>query len=223
MDNLSELIREYKKTLNKLLMEKIYILLTPLIKKKSEFIFKKKYYPYSLYHKCVECLKCKNKINCDKCKRCSCIKGTFNLKKSGLCELEDIESDLWLEILRIIEYYDITKDFDTYMYSCIWEWKPSFLTKNFIKSLQNKSLSKYNQDEEDMDIPIENTDIENNYNIDRILKSCNSDNERTIIKMLINGYNQSEIAKKLKLTSQNVSSLILNLKDKIKDIINSEE
>src|SRR5574343_1243422 len=176
MENLTPLVREYKKTNNPVLMTEICNELTPLIKQKANFIFYKKYYPLSLYNKCYSCQICdnKSKSNCKLCKKCSCIKGTFNLNKSGLCELEDVESDLWVEVLRIIKNYDVTKDFDTYLYSSIWDVRPSFITMDFIKSLQEESFL----EESDTELPqtenvIDNsTDIlEKNSKIELIFKS----------------------------------------------------
>lgn len=233
MDNLTPLIREYKLTNNQALMNKIYIELNPLIQTKASFIFYRKYYPLSLYNRCPSCDKCANhlKSNCKTCKKCTCIKGTFNLYKSGLCELEDVESDLWIEILKIIKSYDITRDFDTYLYASIWNILPSFLTVSFIKTLQHKSLDvpKYDykdyEDEHDR-TPMDCTSdslLEKRFNLEIIFDSCKTDTEKNILKLTSAGYNQKEIGEKLNVTPQYINQVMKLVKSRITDILKSED
>ena len=229
MDNYTELIREYKKTNSPALMNKIYQELNPLVRTKSSFIFYKKYYPLSMYNRCYPCQKCENELksNCKTCKKCTCIKGTFNLSKTGLCEVEDVENDLWIEVLRIIKNYDVTKDFDTYLYASIWNVIPSFLTMDFVKSLDTESLTKtYKSSGEDFQLQplveeLENT-VERKIKLEIIFDSCKTDIERNILKAISAGYNQGEIAEQLKVTPAYISMLIKDVKERIKKIVEEE-
>jgi len=232
MDNYTELVREYKKTNSPALMNKIYQELNPLVQTKASFIFYRKYYPLSLYNLCYPCQKCDNKLesNCKTCKKCTCITGTFNLSKTGLCEVEDVENDLWIEILRIIKNYDVTKDFDTYLYSCIWNVIPSFLTMDFIKSLQHKSLDiplgdfKDYENEEDR-TPTDCTSdslLEKKFNLEVIFDSCKTEIEKNVLKAISAGYNQREIAEQLKVTPAYISMLIKDVKERIKKIVEED-
>jgi len=223
MNNITLLVREYKKTNSQKIMNDIYLKLTPLMQSKAKFIFYKKFYPYSLYHKCKECLNCKekNKIICESCERCSCIKGTFNLNKSGLCDYLDVENDLWIEVLRIIKNYNPKKDFDTYLYACLWEWIPSFLTKNFVKSLKNKSLIYFNESGEENEIDAIDENFEHQLNIfsmEEILNICDNI-EKKIVKLLYKGLKQKEIAQKIKVSEQFISLKIQQLGKKLKNLL----
>lgn len=235
MNNLTSLVQEYKQTNNPTLMNKIYTELNPLIQTKASFIFYKKYYPLSLYNKCYPCQKCTNQLNsnCKTCKKCTCIKGTFNLYKSHLCELEDVESDLWLEILKIIKSYDVTRDFDTYLYASIWNILPSFLTMDFIKSIKTESLSKTYRDnttgekEDDFQLGVLTVDyhllLEKQSNLEIIFDSCKTDTERNILKLTSAGYNQKEIGEQLNVTPQYICQVMKAVKERIKDILKSDK
>ena len=230
MENLTPLIREYKQTNNPALLNKIYQELNPLIQTKASFIFYKKYYPLSLYNRCYPCQICTNQLNsnCKTCKKCTCTKGTFNLYKSHLCEIEDVESDLWLEILKIIKSYDVTRDFDTYLYASIWNILPSFLTMDFIKSIKTNSLTKIDKSSGDdfqlqpLVEELENA-VEKNVKLELMFTSCKTDTERNILKLISAGYNQKEIGEQLKVTPQYIGQVMKLVKERIKDILKNEE
>lgn len=146
MINVTSLVIKYKKDKNPATLNEIMSHLHPVIKQKAKYIFKKKYFPYSLYHKCKSCQHCKtqNNLTCLQhifdhldCPACSCIKGTFNLSKIGTVDYVDIEHDLIMEVMRLINNFDITKDFNVYLFATLWKWNPSFLTESFIQELNH--------------------------------------------------------------------------------------
>jgi len=214
---LNNLVKNYKQTKDQKIINQIIGLLRDTIQNKAKYIFERKYYPLSLYHKCKVCREAQGED------KCTCIRGTFNLKKEHLCEYLDVENDLWCEILRIINNYDITKDFNTYLYATLWNWTPSFINKNFIKSLRNKSLSYANKEGKEMDIvddDSENTII-NNSTLQAIYSVCKTNREKEILSILLknNKISQKQIAKKLKVTQQSVSKIIQKLRLNIKKVV----
>ena len=229
MINLTNLIKEYKETKSKLTLDKIYMELKSVIKQKAKFIYYAKFYPLNLYHPCKYCRNCdrlnnvpkeEHNIICKECDICKCIKGFFNLKKDGLCEYEDVENDLWLEILRTINNFDITKDFNTYLFSDLWEFIPTFITKNFVKSLSNKSLTQQNEEgnEIQMDIPEEKEETKPKPSIQDILKICQTDIERKICELYLENPNlsQEELAEKLGTYKMNISRILNKLRKRLK-------
>jgi len=229
MINLTDLVKEYKQTKNKQILDKIYTGLKSTISDKSKFIFYHKFYPLNLYHPCKYCRNCdklnnvpkeEHNIICKSCEMCKCIKGFFNLKKDNLCEYEDVENDLWLEILRTINNFDITKDFNTYLFSDLWEWIPSFITKDFVKSLSNKSLTQEDEEgnETQIDIPEEQEEANSKPSIQEILNMCKTDIEKKICELYIENpiLSQEEIAEKLKMTQQNISLTLNKLRKRLK-------
>jgi len=231
MINLTSLVKEYKETKNKLLLDKIYLELQSTIKQKARFIYYAKWYPLNLYHPCKYCRNC-TKLNnipksehnliCKNCQDCKCIKGFFNLKKNNLCDYEDVENDLWLEILRTIGNFDTTKDFNTYLFSNLWEFIPTFITKNFIKSLTNKSLIKIdeegNESESEREISEEETQTKQ-IDLDNILKLCKTKRKKEIVRLLAKGLKQEEIAEILKVSPQYISNVLKGLRNILKNMV----
>jgi RNA polymerase sigma factor (sigma-70 family) len=228
MINLTQLVIEYKKTKDNNTFNLIYKGLQPIIKKKTDYIYKSKWYPFNMYHPCKFCRNC-NKLNnvprsehsivCQECDKCTCIKGFFNLRKDNLCEYQDVENDLWTEVLRIIDDYDKTKDFNTYLVSSLWNFIPNFITKNFITSILNKSLTQ--QDEEEIESEIEilvEPKQNNNINLEEILKKCKTENERKICELYLKNQKLTleEIGQELGMTKQNISLIINRLRKRLK-------
>jgi RNA polymerase sigma factor (sigma-70 family) len=157
---------------------------------------------------------------CKECEECKCVKGFFNLKKSNLCEYEDVENDIWLEIMRTIENFDITKDFNTYLFSNLWEFIPSFITKNFVKSLLNKSLTKVDSEGNETEMEIaDEEEKDNQFDIETIIKLCKTEQEKEIIQLLIKGLKQKEIAEKLEVSEQYISKKLIKLRKQLKKIV----
>jgi len=232
MLNLTNLVKEYKQTKNKQIIEQIYAELKVTVQQKAKFIYYHKWYPMNLYHPCKYCRNC-NKLNdipkseysiiCKECNICKCIKGFFNLKKDNLCEYQDVENDIWLEILRNINNFDITKDFNTYLFSCLWEFIPSFITKDFIKSLSHKSLIQEDEEgnETQIDIPEEQEETKPKPSIQEILKVCKTDIERKVCKLLLESPNlsQEELAEKLGTYQMDISRIINKLRKRLKKFV----
>ena len=222
MLNLTSLVQEYKQNKNKIILDRIFLELKHTVKQKSKFLYYQKWYPLSLYHKCKYCRNCNKLINtpkrehnliCKECDICKCVKGFFNLRNDNLCELEDIENDIWLEILRIIENYDITKDFNVYLFSCLWDFIPTFITKDFLKSLTNKSLTQSDEEgnETQIDIPENKEDENSKITMQEILKLCQTDLERKICELYLANPKLSQVALAKKLgTYQKCISRVLN-------------
>jgi RNA polymerase sigma factor (sigma-70 family) len=233
------LVKQYKQTSDKAILDKIFAELKLLIHKKAKYIFERKYFPIALYHLCKRCRKCtkgkeladeqKKKVCCEICDDCTCVKGYFNLRQDNLCEYQDVENDLWVEILRIIKDYDITKDFSTYLISSIYEWRPSFLTKDFVDSLRNTSLTRTNEEGLEEEVDIADNDTKNQL-LSRltlreiasvIFKLNRNEIEHKIVHMLFrdNSLTQTEIAEQLCVSQQYISEVIHLLQKKFKILL----
>lgn len=229
MNKLTNLILQYQQNNSKDILKEILNTLDPIIIKKAKYVYYVKWYPINLYHFCKYCRNC-NKLNnipksehsliCKDCEICKCIKGFFNLNKNHLCDYEDVENDIWLEVIRTIENFDMTKDFNTYLFSNLWEFIPSFINKNFIKSLSNKSLTQSDEEgnETQMDIPEEETQTKK-IDLDTILNCCKTEQEREILRLLAKGSKQEEIAEILELSSQYISKVIIRLRKRLKNMV----
>ena len=227
MINLTELVKEYKQTKNQVIINEIYTELKSIIQQKARFIYYAKFYPLNLYHSCKYCRNC-DKLNnvpkeehisiCKDCEVCRCIKGFFNLKKDNLCEFEDVENDIWLEVLRTIENFDITKDFNIYVFSCLWEFVPTFITKDFIKSLSNKSLTQQDDEGNESQIVILDEQEEPKLSSEEIFKVATTKREKELINLFLNDktMNQEKAGKLLGLTQQAISLILNKLKKKLK-------
>jgi RNA polymerase sigma factor (sigma-70 family) len=216
------LIKEYKQIKDKKILDQIYLSLNPVIKNKARYIFEKKYYPLSLYYRCYNCLQCKKQKSeqCQECTLCSCVKGTFNLKKRHLCSQEDIENDLWIDVLRMIETYDMSKKWDNYFYASLWNWQPTFLTKNFIKSLLDESLEESNDVEKIEESTQRIVKIEAD-NLIEIAKGILSEDEMKILYILLlpKKLTHLQIAKKLNVSQQTVSLKLAKIRKKLKNCL----
>jgi len=220
MINLTNLVKEYKETKSKLTLDKIYMELKSTIQQKARFIYYAKFYPLNLYHPCKYCRNCdklnnvprgEHNIICKDCRDCKCIKGFFNLRKDNLCEYEDVENDIWLEVLRTIENYDITKDFNIYLFSNLWEFIPSFITKDFVKSLSNKSLTHLDEEGNETQIDVPEEKEETKLSFEEILKECKTKREKELINLFLNDRTMTqEKAGKILGISQQAISLIFN-------------
>lgn len=227
MINLTNMVKEYKQTKNKLIMNKIYVELKSTIQQKAKFIYYEKFYPLNLYHPCKFCRNC-DKLNnvpkrehitiCKDCNICKCIKGFFNLRKDNLCEYEDIENDLWCEVLRVIENFDTTKDFNTYLFSCLWEFIPTFITKNFVKSLSNKSLTHQDEEGNETQIDIPEEQEETKLSFEEILKECKTKREKELINLFLNDrtMTQEKAGEILGISQQAISLIFNKLQKKLK-------
>jgi len=230
MINFTNLVKEYKEAKSKIILNRIYSELKSTVQQKAKFIYYHKYYPLNLYHACKYCRNCnklrnipksEHSIICKECDICKCTKGFFNLKKDNLCELEDVENDIWCEILRIINNFDITKDFNSYLFSCLWEFIPTFITKNFVKSLLNKSLVHIDEEGNETEIEIPQEENQFKLSTEEIFSVCQDEIERNILILMLKNkdINQTEIAKKLKVTKQYISLKLKELQKRLKILL----
>jgi RNA polymerase sigma factor (sigma-70 family) len=195
MKTLDELALEYKKTKNKNLLNNLFILLQPMLKKKSEYIF---------YHKQFKCGNSSVRL--------------CNTKK---VELDDIIQELNLEVLRIIDNYDVSRPFKNYFFSTLWDWRPDFIrTGNFGKEI-NMVIS------ENILATDENTNFLDNMADPNSVQATDdtpifqkftdlTDQEKKVMNLLMknNKINQSQIAKIIGVTQQRVGQIINKLKNK---------
>jgi len=221
MDNVTSLVIKYKQTKSQVVLNEIFIKLEPMLEKKIKYVYYRKYYPLSMNNICKSCRACQDK-KCRECHECTCIKGTFNLKEQNLCDLNDVRHDLILETMRIIEKFDITKDFNTYFIATLWNWTPSFLTRDMVNSITNKTLYTINEDEEKDEYIDKTLKKVNDFDIDSLLGSLKNDMERKIVHILLknNKISSSEIALQLGLTKRRIEQIIKKIKNKISLLTN---
>lgn len=233
MINLTNLVTQYKQNKNSQTLNQIYTELTSTIQQKARFIYYAKFYPLNLYHACKYCRNCsklnnvpkeEHNIICKSCEICRCIKGFFNLRKDNLCEFEDVLNDLWVEVLRVIENFDMKKDFNTYLFACLWEFIPSFITKNFVKSLSNKSLTKMDDEggESEIEIPDEQEEkSEPNISTEEIFAICKDEFEKKILTLILKNkkINKTKIAKELGVSSSYISLVLKDLRKRVKILL----
>lgn len=231
MKNLTNLVIKYRQDKDKKYLDEIYTELKNTIIQKAKFIYFHKYYPMNLYHKCKFCRNC-DKLNnvpksehnliCKGCEDCKCIKGYFNLKKENLCDYKDVENDIWLEILRVVDNFDTTKDFNVYVFSCLWDFIPSFITKDFVKSLSNKSLTYQNENGEDVDTDIPDKQEETiiKFSLQEIMGVCKTKREKDLVELFMgrDKLTQEKIGKILGLSQQAISLILNKLQKRLKKL-----
>ena len=216
MENVTSLIIKYKENKSSKILDVIFKKLHLMLEKKIKFIYYKQYFPLSLYHKCSHCRNCEVK-DCRECNICTCIKGTFNLYEQNLCELDDVRHDLIIETMRMIENFDITKDFNTYFIATLWNFKPSFLTRDMVNTMVNKSLYSKNENGKEDDYIDKSHDKVSEFDINSLLESLSNETERKIVHMLLhdNKIEKKIIAEKLGLSVRRVNQLMSKIKNKI--------
>jgi RNA polymerase sigma factor (sigma-70 family) len=230
MNNLTNLVIQYKKLKNNHIFNLIYKELQSIIKQKAKFIYFGKWYPLNMYHPCKYCRKCnklknipksERNIICEECEKCTCIKGFFNLRKNNLCEYQDVENDLWTEVLRIIEDYDETKDFNTYLISSLWNFIPNFINKNFVTSILNKSLTQRNENGDDIqyDIPIEINNL--TLTLDEIIKVASTKREKAVLNLYLKDSTMTldKAGTSLGISHQAISLILTKLQKKLKIVL----
>jgi RNA polymerase sigma factor (sigma-70 family) len=239
MNYLTNLIVKYKENKNPAILKEIFNILIPAMKKKATHTFFAKWYPLNLYHPCKFCRNC-DKLNnipksehsliCENCDICKCVKGFFNLNKNNLCEYNDVYNDLYLTVLEMINKFIPEKEFDNYFYTSLWEWKPSFINQNFVKSLLNKPLSKSNEEGEEYELieVAEDSEIDKinlkqeaklKYEeiVKKLLSLCKTEKEKKIINLYINDkqMTQEKVAKILGTYQKDISRILNKLRKRL--------
>jgi len=188
MKKINELVKEYKKTKDSQILNKIFEVLKNIIKTKSEFIFYQRTFKMGKYE--------------------------FRLVDTKQCELNDVKQELNLEILRMIKDWKGKQPFENYLFTSLWNWRPNFVNKKLIQHMFNV----HEDDEEDSkvnNIPAEPTEIEEEINIDEMFSNL-TDIEKKIVILLKDNpeLNQSQLAETIGVTQQRISELLLNIRKK---------
>ena len=224
--NLTNLVSEYKNTKDNKILADIFKKLKPTIKKKASYCYYHKWYPL-FTEKCEACRDCKKVIGknkdekkkiCDKCKNCKC-KGAFNLSENNLCKLDDVKSDLCVEIMRIINKYDVAKDFNKYLFGNLWVYKPALVNEDLRNQIKHEeSLYKINietDEEEPRDDFLENSDYTEEEKKDGkfFADYLKNKDEKLYLLLEMIGYKKSLkfIAKSFDITIGRVRSMIKKL------------
>lgn len=187
MINLNKLVKSYKKSKDNKLLEEIFINLNNIIKERAKFVF----YQQDFF-------------------------GTKEIKLylTKQIELLDVIQDLNLFILKLIKNYDIKQPFENYLFRSLKFYKPSFINKEFIKTLKTQSIYQMNKEGEEENIAeekliLEYKEIEFNEPL--------TEKEQEIFDLIKEDMNltQEDIAKELGISQQSVSIIIASIKEKI--------
>ena len=183
--NVTDLVKEYKQTKSEKIFNKIYEKLKPFIREKSKYLYVTKFFQIG--------------------------KRYYSVSDSSY-QREDIEQDLMLEILKMIKKYDGIRDFNTYLISSLWKYKPSFVNREFINCLGQDQISEHEESEK---VAYE---IENNFFAEDILSFCKSENEKKVMFAYLSdtSLSQLEIARKIGVSQQYISLILLGLQKKLK-------
>jgi RNA polymerase sigma factor (sigma-70 family) len=189
MKEINELVRQYKKNKDPQLLNQIFEVLKNIIKKKAEFLFYQKIYKMGKYE--------------------------FRLVDTKQCDLNDVKQELNLEILRIINDYNVKEPFENYFFASLWRWKPRFINKKFIQQMFN--IHEIDEDEESKmnNIPAKPEETNEDINIDELFSDL-SEIEKKIVNLLKDNpeLNQSELAETIGVTQQRISELMANIRKK---------
>lgn len=180
--NLTTLIKQYKQTPTDKIFSEINKQLKSFITEKAKYIYRKKIKIGDRY---------------------------FSIADSSY-EIEDVKQDLYTEILRIIKDYDCIRDFNVYLISSLWYYKPHFVTKEFIKEIGCDSID----EKEDL---VGGT-IENSFFVEDVLSYCRSEMERKVLSAYLEDFavKQETLAKRFGVTQQYISLVVLGLQKQLK-------
>jgi len=138
-------------------------------------------------------------------------------------DLGDIRQELCLKVLQIIKSYDSKKeDFSNYFFSSIWYWQPEMRMEDVI---QYESIYKINEEDEKTETTTEERfkketpeEFTSNITIEDILNECKTENEKKICEMYLENpmITEEELGKKLKMTHQNISLILIELRKRLK-------
>ncbi|HEY0088654.1 MAG TPA: sigma factor [Candidatus Lokiarchaeia archaeon] len=123
-------------------------------------------------------------------------------------ELEDVKQDVCLEIMRLINNFDITKSFNTYLISSLYKYQPHFVNKAFINELVGVSLDHI---EEDIGEFVKSNTSANSVFADLAVEDILNQFENSIDKNIVKSYlenpniTESELGAKYKVTQQYIS------------------
>lgn len=188
-NNINKLVKDFKETGKKEIMNEIYKILNPILESKGRYIFNRKVY------------KKNNKY--------------INLKETNMIAEDDIFQELWVLVMEIIENYIPEKPFMNYFYSTLWHFRPSFIDQNFL--FQNNIVLESSLVTEENLNPLDNM-IKTEPNQEPEFEELN-DRENEIVKIIFcdSSIKQGELAKKMKISQQSISNIMIEIRKKIKN------
>jgi RNA polymerase sigma factor (sigma-70 family) len=203
------LAKEYVKTKDKTILVKIFKLLKHILKSKADFVF---------YQKTFHEGKSKGYIESLDGKKTPVYEHNFKLVDTKQTELEDVEQELALEVIRILNKYNPKQPFENYLFAAIWNWTPKFARKNkFFNYLKFNSMNVVDEDGNEKSL-IDNIPQEVNFGCGDLTEMFENltENEKKIINLYQenNNISQSEIADSIGITQSGVSRLLAGLRKK---------
>ena len=208
-NELDKLAKEYIETKDKTILVKIFKLLKHILKQKASFVF---------YQKTFHEGKITGHIKSLDGKKIPVYEHNFRLVDTKQTELEDVEQELAIEVIRILKKYKPTESFETYLFAAIWNWTPKFARKNkFFNYLKFNTMNVIDDTGKEKslidDIPQEISAYEENF-VDMFENL--TENEIKIINLFQENGNikQPEIARIIGITQQGVSFILKNLRKK---------
>ena len=193
MINLTELVINYQKTKSNLILDKIFKCLSKVIKKKAVYLFRQRHF------------------------------NNVRLCELHSIELEDIEQEIYLELMRMINKYDKTIcDFDKYFYTALYNHVPAFLNRDFFNQLKNVSITPENYEDGETLSNIDKFEANKERNKKEIkeieFKSKLTEGEQKVFNILKSNpnLNYSEVARKMRLTRERVRQICEQLRKKLK-------
>jgi len=199
MQNLNELVKMYKVTKDKNLIEQIFIILKKVIDKKADYTYYQRWFKVGK-------------------------KKYIKLSETNQTTLDDVKQELYMDILKLIDTYKVDKEFDTYLFSSLWFWRPAFVNKEFMNQLTNISMYAENDKGEERNL-LDNFAIchefDKQIDIDTIFDNL-TEQERNILNMLIASpdLNYTQIAETIGVSSSRISQIMENLRNKVKNDVN---
>jgi DNA-directed RNA polymerase specialized sigma subunit len=189
MPNLTKLMRQYKRSKDKKLLNDIFIKLKNTIIDKSKFVFyKQNFFGEKEMHLC----------------------------DTKQIELEDVIQDLNLFILTIINDNKI-KNFEHYLNHSLKFYKPSFLNAEFMKNLFTQSIYRINEEgnEENLADKLPTPEL---INIEFSSPLTEKEQKVWELLQEDLNLSQEEIAEELSLSQKTISNVIASIKEKVKKI-----
>jgi len=223
MDNLTQLAKQYKSTKDPNISNQIFKLLDNAIKQKASYVFYKQKF-----------IKDRNKVHEmeifdkeSKSFKSKLVPSCFRLCDTKKIDLEDIIQECNLFILELLEKYNPKKPFENYLFSSLKDWRPECIRNyNFMQDvdtinesnlpkLENTNLTLDNMLLKEADKTEEELQEENIEMEDLFKKLTKKERNFLKTKKEYPDANQSQIAKIIGVTPQNISLILKSLKKKL--------
>jgi RNA polymerase sigma factor (sigma-70 family) len=194
MQNLTELVRQYKRTKSTILLGEIFGMLDKNLHKRAEYLFYQQ--KYNIGHKWVKLV---------------------DLKRM---ELDDVLQDLRVQILELISRYDVKKPFENYLFSTLQFWFPKCLrnrdSKTTLSALTESETTHGDSDESIFNhLTVPAVYPEDEFNSKEYFDDL-SEMEKKVVDLFFEfpDKTQVEVAEILGVTQQRVAQLISNIRVK---------